>query len=352
VIANQSAPLPDEGPTDWGGRFNAPPEPVVKVTRLTVCGRWSVALVASVVVAVCPIFATASPPSTAVEGRAADANQAAWEAFHQRDFPRCEQLAREAWQLAEVDRDLLQAAVAAANLAAAVAMRGRLDEALEWSRRAEERLGPDPQPLVRGRILVAQAILQKVRGEDEASEQAFRRAREALGPEDWPLAVADALVQGYDWNDMDAAYRRLSALRDMARGSGDPQHAALVLLDLGWLEGVGGGLGAVRFLEEARAIFATSGQPAVLPLVDHNLGAVFLGADRLGEAQTAFERGLAAARAVDRTDGLSLAFADWRFNLRMSNTEPVLRLNVETRADPELLRQRTDELLALIDGPA
>jgi len=275
----------------------------------------------SVVVAVCPIFATASPPSTAVEGRAVDANQAAWEAFHQRDFPRCEQLAREAWQLAEADRDSLQAAVAAANLAAAVAMRGRLDEALEWSRRAEERLGPEPQPLVRGRILVAQAILQKVRGEDEASEQAFRRAREALGPEDWSLAFADALAQGYDWNDMDAAYRRLTALRDTARGSGDPKRAALALLDLGWIEGVGGGLGAVRPFEEARSLFASSGQAAVLPIVDHNLGAVFLGADRLGEAQTAFERGLAAARAVhDRRlevillDDLSQLFSqkeDW-----------------------------------------
>jgi phosphomannomutase len=63
-------------------------------------------------------------------------------------------------------------------------------------------------------------------------------------------------------------------------------------------------------------------------------------------------RWLAAARAIDRTDGLSLAFDSWRFNLRMSNTEPVLRLNVETRADPELLQARTDELLALIDGPA
>lgn len=51
---------------------------------------------------------------------------------------------------------------------------------------------------------------------------------------------------------------------------------------------------------------------------------------------------------VDRIDGISIEFADWRFNLRGSNTEPVIRLNVETRADPELLRKKTDELLALI----
>jgi phosphomannomutase/phosphoglucomutase len=52
--------------------------------------------------------------------------------------------------------------------------------------------------------------------------------------------------------------------------------------------------------------------------------------------------------AVDETDGLSLEFADWRFNLRSSNTEPLLRLNVETRGDAELLERRTEELRALI----
>lgn len=52
---------------------------------------------------------------------------------------------------------------------------------------------------------------------------------------------------------------------------------------------------------------------------------------------------------VDRTDGLSVEFANWRFNVRMSNTEPLLRLNVESRGDVELMREKTRELLALID---
>jgi phosphomannomutase len=56
------------------------------------------------------------------------------------------------------------------------------------------------------------------------------------------------------------------------------------------------------------------------------------------------------ARAVDRTDGLSVEFADWRFNLRSSNTEPLLRLNVESRGDAELLRAKTAELLELLGG--
>ena len=46
------------------------------------------------------------------------------------------------------------------------------------------------------------------------------------------------------------------------------------------------------------------------------------------------------AEAVDHLDGLSLRMATWRFNLRMSNTEPLLRLNVETKGDPSLLAQK------------
>ncbi|MEM1404317.1 MAG: phosphomannomutase [Pseudomonadota bacterium] len=49
-------------------------------------------------------------------------------------------------------------------------------------------------------------------------------------------------------------------------------------------------------------------------------------------------------------DGLSLEFEDWRFNLRRSNTEPVVRLNVESRGDTALMEAKTAELLALIDS--
>jgi len=53
------------------------------------------------------------------------------------------------------------------------------------------------------------------------------------------------------------------------------------------------------------------------------------------------------ARNCDRTDGLSLEFDEWRFNLRGSNTEPLLRLNVETRGDRALMLERTEELLCV-----
>ena len=56
------------------------------------------------------------------------------------------------------------------------------------------------------------------------------------------------------------------------------------------------------------------------------------------------------ALSVDRTDGVSVEFDRWRFNLRGSNTEPLIRLNVESRGDETLMREKTAELLALIGG--
>jgi len=64
---------------------------------------------------------------------------------------------------------------------------------------------------------------------------------------------------------------------------------------------------------------------------------------------TAIRAQYEAGGKVDTTDGLSIEYPDWRFNLRGSNTEPVLRLNVEARAGKALMEQKTAELLAAID---
>ena len=56
------------------------------------------------------------------------------------------------------------------------------------------------------------------------------------------------------------------------------------------------------------------------------------------------------AQRIDETDGVGMDFDRWRFNLRMSNTEPLIRLNVETRGDEGLLKEKTAELLAAIGG--
>jgi len=54
------------------------------------------------------------------------------------------------------------------------------------------------------------------------------------------------------------------------------------------------------------------------------------------------------AVAINHTDGISIEFAQWRFNLRRSNTEPVVRLNVESRGDKTLMAEKTRDILALL----
>lgn len=73
---------------------------------------------------------------------------------------------------------------------------------------------------------------------------------------------------------------------------------------------------------------------------------------KLGNAAEAIARIRAqyepAAAHIDTTDGISIEYPEWRFNLRTSNTEPVVRLNVESRADTALMNAKTEEILALL----
>lgn len=55
-----------------------------------------------------------------------------------------------------------------------------------------------------------------------------------------------------------------------------------------------------------------------------------------------------AAEQIDRVDGLSMEFADWRFNIRTSNTEPLLRLNVETKSNTEKVKLKVSDLEVFI----
>jgi phosphomannomutase len=74
---------------------------------------------------------------------------------------------------------------------------------------------------------------------------------------------------------------------------------------------------------------------------------------RLGDPDAAIarvaERYASQALNIDHTDGVSLEMPRWRFNLRKSNTEPVVRLNVESRGDSKLLQRHTEQILAMLD---
>ena len=73
-------------------------------------------------------------------------------------------------------------------------------------------------------------------------------------------------------------------------------------------------------------------------------------ADAKATLQKLHDTYAADAIDVDDTDGYSFEFADWRFNIRMSNTEPVVRLNVESRGDEALMREKTAEVLTVLES--
>lgn len=72
--------------------------------------------------------------------------------------------------------------------------------------------------------------------------------------------------------------------------------------------------------------------------------------DQVKEVMKKLEEKYASTGEVMRVDGFGVNYPDWRFNVRSSNTEPLIRLNVETRGNKDLLKQKTDELIAVIRG--
>ena len=95
-----------------------------------------------------------------------------------------------------------------------------------------------------------------------------------------------------------------------------------------------------QLLKKCRANFPSSGELN------------FRAKDPAACLKAAEERYGANALSVDHVDGVSITFEDWRFNLRKSNTEPLVRLNVETRGDVDLLVVKTAELQSVIEAQA
>jgi phosphomannomutase len=71
--------------------------------------------------------------------------------------------------------------------------------------------------------------------------------------------------------------------------------------------------------------------------------------DVAGAVEAVRQRYQPGSVKVENVDGLSIEHSRWRFNLRSSNTEPLLRLNVESRGESSLMEEKRDEILALLD---
>ena len=73
-------------------------------------------------------------------------------------------------------------------------------------------------------------------------------------------------------------------------------------------------------------------------------------ADAEATMEKLYEKYAKNALEVDDTDGYSFEFSEWRFNIRMSNTEPVVRLNVESRGDVAVMEARTRDVLKILES--
>jgi tetratricopeptide (TPR) repeat protein len=233
------------------------------------------------------------PAAAAAEGRALD--QEAWRAFLARDFARAEAAARQAWSAAETDGDPARAGAGAANLAAALAARGRFADALQWSGRAEERLAAAGADRARGRLAAARAVMHYASGEPEAGEREFTRAAERLGPDDWPLAFVRVTVRVYADLKLDVAADALEPLRRAAEAAHDPIRTAMCLMAMGWVDTFGGGRAMDRF-EKAGAVLRDSPDLELRAYAAQGLGVARMRAGELAGAEAAWREGLELAR--------------------------------------------------------
>lgn len=91
-----------------------------------------------------------------------------------------------------------------------------------------------------------------------------------------------------------------------------------------------------QLVQEAQQAFPCSGE--INLTVDNGLAV-------LAEIENMYAH---KAIVVDKLDGLGLEFENWRFNVRLSNTEPLLRINVESNGDIALMREKTIDLITFI----
>jgi len=243
-----------------------------------------------------------TPCNGATQGsQAAEAGREAVAAFRQRDFNRAHERAERQWNLAESQADRFHAGLAAANVAAVLAVTGRVDEALEWYETAAARLTAAGRTRELGRLAVARALAQYARHEAERGERELARARELLGT-DWRLEyVASALRL---WADMELwrAYPRFEALLERARQSGDQSRVTATLMALGWV-------GAdVRHYKEALRLFEARGDTRSIVVARLNLGILSLRSHDLDRAQTQLQnaRDLARRAADPRLEFIAL----------------------------------------------
>ena len=231
-------------------------------------------------------------------------NQAAFLAFHRQEFRLCEKMAREAWS--QAGGTGLQSAIAAANVAAALTIRGHFDEATEWQTRAAALVGPE-SPSVSGRLKVARAMTEYLKtrqysaGEAEEALQELEKAALTLPPGDFSLlsVQAEILVRSNQGPRSQEGYARYRAMLDSSRSWNDLALTARYASRMGRVEGTTGGHQAALDLYE-ESLKAHRGK-ANTPGIAHslrNVGLAHRNLQQYEESGRAFRYALGLADRV------------------------------------------------------
>lgn len=220
-------------------------------------------------------------------------NLKAWEAFQSQDFAATETLAREAWTAAEASGDRAQAGVAAANVAAALAIRGRFAESLDWSGRADARLAASRVKKAQGRAAASRALIHHLAGDHEAGKDELARAAGLLDAGDWRVDFLRTAIGLYADLDLGTAYDGLTAL--LERAPGDLERARC-LIALGWGAILFGGP-ALEHFDEALRVLGADGDPETRVFAMRNRGVALMRRHDLAGAEAAFAAALKEARA-------------------------------------------------------
>jgi hypothetical protein len=266
----------------------------------------------------------------------------AWTSFRARDFAAAEAASREAWAAASSNGDARQAGVAAANLAATLAMRGRFREALDWSGKAEERLVAAGARKPRGRLLAARALIHYADGARGEGAKAFAQAATWLDKDDWPLAFAHLTVGLYVDPSSQESYQGLQVLLKRAQDAQDRERTLRALLAVAWAETFFDPATSVAHFREARDLAAAGSDAELRAYTAHDLGVAHFRRGELGPAEEAFREGLERARASgDRR--MQVVLLD-DFSLLHAQKGDEARAREEDLAEGRVLAQLAEEL--------
>ena len=288
-------------------------------------------------------------------GRAEDLTRQAVRAFGERDFRAAETLARQAWDLCQAGTAGRQAGFAAANLGAALAVQGRLEEALEWQGRAEEVFAREGDALAQGRLALARAVVFYLKGKEKEALASLDLARGLFGKDDFRLACVESEVRSSsnDGEQAQAGYVKCLEMLNVCRARGDSSGVAVCAMRMGYLEGTTGGHeDALKYYTEALQIVRVWGDTSRMGVALRNIGLANRKLRQYPESEVAYREGLSLAgaagqraQAAEILNDLSMLYAEMGDEARAEATDREAEAALRSVADDLSQGRQNDSVL-------